>query len=393
MRVTCFVALLIMAGCGEDESEPEEIPIVPEMEFELTIEPGPEPDLNVDFDSDTRTSVHLEEGEVLHGRRYVVPDILCLRADGTDWNALPDEASSPGEPATFEVIDPLEGTDSGMLVFLPHGDGFEFIEALALGVYQKYPDVAAEFGVDPENGTRGVEQSTREGGRRNIVSNASSRNAIAMARLGATVIVPGNCWGDGGHGTGDSGEGYYEGPRLGGTFDHAVWSWAREEIDHEATREVAVGCSGGGHRIAEELVRDPDAFQAVIIDSPADDVSAFVENPQPELLGQVRLLLGDRVDEVMDLFFEGTFGGKDEAGRASLGHALPDGEISAPIYLIYSTLDPAVTEPVTRSVAEAVNDRGAPSVAVELDDEVHCQLNTDERMTDATDWLEGVLAE
>lgn len=392
MRSIWMATVLALAACGgEDAVEPPAF--APEMEFEFTIVAGPDLDLNEEFDSTERTSLHAAEGETFQGRRYRVPDYLCLRANGTPWGDLPGDASGPGESATIEVLLPLEGTDSGMLVFLPHGDGFEFIEAIALEVYKAFPDVAETFGVHPDHGTRGVEQSTQLGGKRNIVSTSASRNAITMARLGATVLMPGNCWGDGGHGTGDDGDGdgYYGGRRWGGSFDDAAWAWARAEFEHEPAREVAVGCSGGGHRIAEALVRDPAAFQAVILDSPADDVSAFIEDPVPELLGQATSLLRDQVPVLMDAFFDGTFGGIENASRASLGHALPEGAITAPIFLTYSTGDPAVTEPVTRAVAAAVADRGAPNMVIQLDVEVHCQLNTDEAMAVATDWLAGVL--
>jgi hypothetical protein len=332
-------------------------------------------------------------GETLRGERYEVPGYQCLRADGTDWNALPAGATSPGESAYFEVLRPLAGTDSGTLVFMPHGDGLEFIEAIALEIYKPFPDLAATFGVDPLHGTRGVEQSTRKGAKRNIVSTSASRSAVALARLGATVVLPGNCWGDGGHGTGHDGNGYYTGRRYGGAFDHAVWVWARAELAHDPAREVAVGCSGGGHRIAEELIRDPSAFEAAIIDSPADNVREFLTDPRPDLLDQAYTILRAKAfDAIMSQFYVGAFGNEDAAAQASLGVALPRGEITAPIYLAYSTHDPLVTLPVVQSLVDAVAARPAPSTVVAFDLKQHCQLNTDETMAAATSWLTSVLA-
>ena len=388
-----WLAILVgMFGCGGDDPPPAPT-FEPRLDFEYTIVAGDEPDLNVAFDSTARTSLYVPAGVTLRGERYEVPGYHCLRADGTDWNALPAGATGPGESAYFEVLRPLEGTDSGTLVFMPHGDGLEFLESIALEIYKPFPDLAATFGVDPDHGTRGVEQSTRKGAKRNIVSTSAGRSAVALARLGATVVLPGNCWGDGGHGTGDDGDGYYAGRRYGGSFDHAVWGWARAELAHDPARAVAVGCSGGGHRIAEELIRDPAAFQAAIIDSPADNVREFLTDPRPELLDQAETILRAKTfDALMNEFYVGAFGSKDAAAQASLGVALPEGAITAPIYLTYSTQDPLVTLPVVQSLVDAVAARPAPSKVVALDEKQHCQLNTDERMTAATDWLTAVLA-
>jgi pimeloyl-ACP methyl ester carboxylesterase len=210
--------------------------------------------------------------------------------------------------------------------------------------------------------------------------------------MGATVVLPGNCWGDGGHGTGETGDGYFDGRRLGGLFDDAVWAWARETLDHAAGKEIAFACSGGGHRTAEALLRDPDAFDAVVLDSPADNTAGFLEQPWGELIGFTYTLLRPELfDGIMSDFYDGTFGGLDAAAEVSLGHGLPGSAIDAPIYLIYSTGDPAVTVPVTRDLALAVGDRPAPSTVVELDIEYHCQLDFPENMAAATDWLADVI--
>ena len=391
MRNAWVFSVVTVMACGEDAPPP---PIFePLLEFQYMVTTGPDPDLNVAFDSTARTSLYLPAGEMLTGERYEVPGFHCLRADGTDWNALPEAAEGPGESAYFEVLRPLAGTDTQTLVFMPHGDSLEFEESIAIEVYKLSPELASTFGVDPDHGTRGVEQSTRKGAKRNIVSTSVGRSAVALARLGATVVLPGNCWGDAGHGIGADGDGYYGGRRYGGSFDHAVWVWARAELAHDPARAVAVGCSGGGHRIAEELIRDPAAFQAAIMDSPADNVREFQTDPVPDLLDQSYTILRPaKFDPLMNAFYQGTFGGRDQAARASLGAVLPEGAITAPIYLSYSTHDPLVTLPVVTALVDAVTARGAPSAVVAFDAKQHCQLNTDETMTAATDWLTGVLA-
>jgi len=161
-----FVCLAV--ACG---SNPEPLPeFVPELVFSYNIASGPELDYNRTIDSQERSSVHLTADETLKGERYMVPDFLCLRADGTTWDDLPEAAVFPGEAAHFEVIYPPEGTENGTLVFMPHGDGLEFIEAFALEVWKEFPEVAIDNNVHPETGTQGVEQSTRYGAKRNMVS-------------------------------------------------------------------------------------------------------------------------------------------------------------------------------------------------------------------------------
>jgi hypothetical protein len=391
MRFRSIALLLACLGCGEDDAPT--LTFDQALELEYTIVAGADPDLNVAFDSTNRTSLYAGPGETFHGLRYAVPAYHCLRADGTDWNELPQAASAPGESAYFEVLLPLAGTDNGTLVYMPHGDGLEFIETFALEIYKPFPDLAATFGVDPVTGTRGVEQSTRKGAKRNIVSTSVSRSAIALARLGATVVIPGNCWGDGGHGMGRDGDGYYQGRRYGGAFDHAVWTWAREQLPHDPARAVAVGCSGGGHRIAEELIRDPVAFRAAIIDSPADNVAEFLTDPLPDLLQQTYTILrAEKFDALMAQFYAGVWGDRETAAKSSLGVGLAKRAIALPIYLTYSPKDPLVTFPVVRALVDEVAARPAPSIVVAYDLEEHCQLNTDQRMMAATSWLTSVLA-
>jgi hypothetical protein len=390
MLAASVVALALFA-CGDNKLP--SLQFKPALELEYTIARGPDLDLNVGLDSTERTSVHVRSTETFRGQRYTVPGYRCLRASDTEWTALPAGAKTPGEAATFEVLQPLDGTDYGILVFLPHGNGLEFIEAFALELYNRYPEFADEFGVDPDHGTRDVEQSTRDGAKRNVASTSTSLSAIALARLGATVVLPGNCWGDGGHGVGRDGDGYYDGPREGGSFDHAVWTWARAELAHRPEREVAFGCSGGGHRIAEELIRDPEAFRAAIIDSPADNVREFLTEPRAEILDQTYTILRAQAwDAVMDQFFEGIWDSKDAAAQFSLGAVLPEGQIATPIYFTYSTQDPLTTYAVTRGMADAMAGRPAPNKVVVHDEKVHCQINSIARMSAATGWLATVLA-
>lgn len=393
LRIGLALLLVVSAACGEDDDEPPAPPeFAPELAFEFTIRGGDEPfDLNGDLDAAERTTAALPDGVTLPGARYRVPGYRCLRADGTDWNALPEAAASEGEAAMFEVLYPPDGVEPRGLVFMPHGDGFEFIEAIALEIYKAYPDTAEQYDVNPDHGTRGVEQSTRWGATRNVVSTSLGINAVVLAQMGATVVLPGNCWGDGGHGAGESIDGYYDGPRLGGWFDHAAWTWARENLDHDASKAIAFACSGGGHRTAEELIRDDQAFAAIVLDSPADNTAGFLIDPWPELLGFAYTLLREPLfNEITEDFYR-VFGGRDAAAQVSLGARLPDLAVAAPIYLAYSTGDPAVTVPVVTDLVDAVSARGAPSTVVELDIENHCQLQDATRLTAATDWLTEVV--
>ncbi|HUS64939.1 MAG TPA: hypothetical protein VMZ28_10375 [Kofleriaceae bacterium] len=391
LRTGLALSLVVTTACADEAPPPPEFSA--ELALTYTIVAGDEPvDLNGDLDADVRSSAFVATDVTLRGERYRVPGFRCLRADGTPWAELPEASDGEGEEAQFEVLYPPDGVARTGLVFMPHGDGFEFIEAIALETYKAFPDTAELYGVNPEHGTRGVEQSTRWGATRNIVSTSLGRSAITLAQRGATVVMPGNCWGDGAHGMGESTDGYYDGRRLGGLFDHATWAWARANLDHDAGKAIAFGCSGGGHRIGEELIRDQQAFAAVVLDSPADNTAGFLEQPWGELIGFTYTLLRPELfDEIMGDFYGGTFGGLDAAADASLGHALPDLAVDAPIYLIYSSGDPAVTGPVVRDLADAVGARSAPSTVVELDIEYHCQLDFPENMAAATDWLAEVV--
>lgn len=325
-------------------------------------------------------------------KRYQVPGYRCLRKGGVDPRELPKAAETPGDAAIFDVMYPAEKPgDKTPLVFMPHGNSLEFIEDIfttSLKTLKVETDVRGYyemFGTNPE-------QSTREGAEFMTGGTANAPIAIAMARAGAAVVIPGNCWGDGGHGTGQVLSDFFAGERLGGSFDSATWMYAQDLVAHSHDREVAVVCSGGGRRAIEVLHRQWYAFDAMVLDSPADDVTAFLDEPRPELLHLAGLALDDdALGKVFERFWTGIYGGKDKALKASLADELDRNVVSPPVFLAYSTLDPVVTAPVTRRLVEAMTraeEKKPEKFTVRAyEQKVHCQLNNDQDIAAAVEWL------
>ncbi|MCC6810785.1 MAG: hypothetical protein IT381_25375 [Deltaproteobacteria bacterium] len=323
--------------------------------------------------------------------RYEAPDYACVRKAGSDLRAMPKTAAMPGEPAVFTIVFPAGGTKvDAPLVFMPHGDSFEFIEEIATRTIQRLrleDDPQALFA------TLGTpEQSTRASAEERIATTESSAIAKALVATGAALVIPGNCWGDGGHGVGERAASFYTAQRFGGTFDAKVWQYAREQVIHAADREWAVVCSGGGRRAIELVQRDPSAFDAIVLDSPADDVTAFLEAPRPESLAIAGVAMDDAaIGAVFERFWTGIYGGKAKAYASSLADDLDGGRLRTPIYLAYSTNDPIVTAPVTRRLVEAMaRAASATRRTAVFDEKRHCQLQDDAAIQPALEWLTSV---
>ena len=122
---------------------------------------------------------------------------------------------------------------------------------------------------------------------------------------------------------------------------------ARARHPHDATREYSIACSGGGQRTAQLLLRDENATVASVIDSPADYLPGFLDEPRPQVF---RLLGGlDGVEPVLEAFYVAHYGSVDAAAGESLGMRMDADGIDTPIYFTYSHLDPMASAPVTAS--------------------------------------------
>ncbi|MBI2891197.1 MAG: hypothetical protein HYY13_10490 [Nitrospirae bacterium] len=335
---------------------------------------------------------HLGSGWRSPIHRYRVPAYACVREGGTDWTTLPEAARVPGTYSYFDVVLPAGGAPEGNRPILMHlhGSGLEFMEAIALTALRRFPAIAAQFGIVQGASLMDVEQTTQDWSRQTLASSeAQPFLAVALER-GYTVIFPANCWGDGGHGEGETVDGFYTAPRYGALLDAGAWAWARENLAHEG--EIAFSCSGGGHRTAEMMIRDPAVFDAVVVDSPADYLPGLLEAPQPTLLAVASQVLAKEYDQLVTDFFGGFFGGIEEAGRWALGTRIGEARIEVPIYLAYSEKDPLVTPPISGPLVRALSDPSRYPVERgrlwNNPETLHCQLNTRERSADGLDWLE-----
>jgi hypothetical protein len=315
-------------------------------------------------------------GESYRVERYALRDFQCLREDGTDPRALPEGAVQPGAPAIFDVLYPAELTPDSALVFMPHGNSFEFIEDVfstalrKLGVQEDVRAYYALFGGNPE-------QTTLTGAEFLIGEQVKHASAVAMARRGAAVVVPANCWGDGSYGQGEVRRAFMLGERVGGAFDRRTWEYARRTLTHAKNKEIAVACSGGGRRTIELMQRDDAAFRAVVLDSPADDVTAFLDEPRGDLLALagVLALSEEEMKQIFERFWKGIYGSKESAYKRSLADEVAAGQVKVPVYLVYSPIDPVVTAPVTARLVSALTNANSPQFSVHaVDQRVHCQL-------------------
>jgi len=383
MRRVWLLALcltLVCAACGEDDHDTSSAFLSATETGRVVLRPAD------DARSGDLTNRFLSAGRSFEVQQYEVPALRCVRTDSDDYLHIPDVTTSPGAPAVFWAVAPADRSQPVLISF--HGNGLDFIEALASLLAHKSPRMVGELlAADP--GMAGyVEILNRGGALRGLVGEFGSAAMAEALERGWGVVVPGNCWGDGGHHTGEIIDYYIRAPRSGHTMDQFVWDWYRERFAHDRAREYSFGCSGGGQRTAQLLLHDPLAVAASLIDSPADYLPGFQEQPP----GLFALLAGvPGAPEVMSAFYTAHYGSMEGAAAQSLGTQLLPRGIATPIYLAYSDQDTFTTHAITRRLAEALTARqpAERSQVWNSGEPVHCQLNTRARARTAFDWLAG----
>ncbi len=300
---------------GDAASGPPEFAPVLVSSFALT---GAEEASPEDF-----VGTNLEPGESYALDLYEVPGYPCVRAHTDDLGSLPEGAVQPGAPGVFVIARPGDGTASRGVLYLPHGNGSEALEAMSVTVFKEQPeiyDTAVE--IQPTLMTWFRQQATREGALSQTRGMVEEEIAVEMLRRGWTIVSPGNCWGDQGLGTGQVISDFYTAPRWTRTFDRGAIEFTRTQYPEPGVL-VAFGASGGGARLTQLVLDEPDLFAALVFDSPNDYAWAALSTPYPGLFHLMNLMTGG---ELMPPFIErylAAFYG-DEAGAAahSLGHRL-----------------------------------------------------------------------
>lgn len=327
---------------------------------------------------------HLLPGQRFRVLAYEVPGLRCVRTDTDDVLHIPEATRSPGLPGIFYAVPPSHPSKPVLLLF--HGNGLDFIEALASLFVHAAPRTAEQLLRD-QPGFRGfIEILGRNGAQRGLDGELGGPVAAVALERGWGVVVPGNCWGDGGYHRGEVVDYYIRAPRYGRIMDDFVWGWYRAAFPHDSTREYSFGCSGGGQRTAQLLLQRPDAVVAAGIDSPADFLLGFRDDP-PSLFALLQGIPQYRT--VLDDFYLKHYGSFEQAAAQSLGTQLLARGIRTPMYLAYSTLDPLVTNAVSGPLASALRTRQPEDLQYVWNSEepVHCQINHRERAAHLLDWL------
>ncbi|MBI3782410.1 MAG: hypothetical protein HY270_03305 [Deltaproteobacteria bacterium] len=377
--VTSVLALglaLFVAGCGDDGEG--SVHFAPAEIGRVMLRPGNEAQPG---DLSNRFLSSEQEFEV---RRYEVPGLLCVRTDSTDYLHIPEVTHTPGDPGLFYAIPPVDAAQPVLIVF--HGNGLDFIEAEASLFVHAVPRTAeALLAGDP--GMAGfLEILNRGGAVRGLDGELGSPYVAEALERGWGVVVPGNCWGDGGHHRGELIDYYIPGRRYGRIMDDDVWTWFREQFPHDRKREYSFGCSGGGQRTAQLLLSDPNAVVASGIDSPADYLPGFKDDP-PGLFLLLSGIPGYR--GVLNNFYIAHYGSLAGAAEQSLGTQLLPRQIETPIYLAYSNRDTFATNGVTSRLVDALTQRqpAERSLVWNSGEAKHCQINNRERAKTALDWI------
>lgn len=371
-----MVALCVaVVACG-DEEEQSFVPV----EFGRTVvRPAGE------AAPDELANRYLSPGREFEVIQFEIPDLPCVRSDTTDYLHVPEATTTPGGPAVVYVAPPADASKPVMIAF--HGNGLDFIEAEASLLGHTDPELAqALLAADPTL-VGYIEIDNRAGALRGLAGEFGNAYVAEALERGWGIVAPGNCWGDGGHGEGEIVDYYIRAPRYGHVMDERVWNWFRERYPHDRDREYSFGCSGGGQRTAQLLLHDPVATAASGIDSPADYLLGFKEDP-PALFD---LLAGiPEFPAVLDAFYVGHYGSFEGAAEQSLGTQMAARGIQTPIYFTYSVNDTFATSAVTAPLAQALVARLPAERAFvwNTEEAVHCQIQTRERARDALNWLE-----
>lgn len=342
---------------------------------------------------------NLEPGESYTVDLYEVPGYPCVRAHTDDMGSLPEGVVQPGAPGVFVIVHPGdEATDLGIL-FLPHGNGNEALEAMSVTVFKEQPeiwDTALEIQPILMNWFR--QQATREGALSQTRGMVEEEIAVEMLRRGWTLVSPGNCWGDQGLGTGQVITSFYTAPRWTRTFDRGAIAFARSLLP-ESEVLVAFGASGGGARLTQLVLDEPDLFAALIFDSPNDYAWASLLTPYPGLFHLMNLMTGgELMPPFMEAYMAAFYGDEEGAKAHSLGHRLGvDVQLDeVPITLAWVTEDGllhhdafAALDAALQDPARYSNPRGQ---VFSYDSNEHCPLKDLPNLHPMIlDWLEDAL--
>lgn len=373
-----LVAVLLCAGCGDDGEESGPEPLQARMLGTRLVA------RSRDTGSDAIANPHLSPGRTFSVAAYEVPQLLCVRTDSMDYLHIPEATSTPGLPAVFLAVPPA--TPDSPILMLFHGNGLDFIEALASLFAHAAPRTAEQILRDQPGFVGFIEILNRNGAWRGVEGEFSGPVAAEALERGWGIVAPGNCWGDGGYHRGEVVDYYMRAPRYGRVMDDFVWDWYRRTFRHDARREYSFGCSGGGQRTAQLLLQRPGAVVAAGIDSPADYLLGFRDDP-PSLFSLLQGIPQYRT--VLDDFYLRHYGSFEQAAEQSLGTQLAARGISTPIYFTYSARDPLVTPAVSGPLARALAARFPEDRQVVLDTQepVHCQINNRQRAAAVLDWL------
>ncbi|MCX8072428.1 MAG: hypothetical protein N3C12_08255 [Candidatus Binatia bacterium] len=375
--VALFAALCVLvAGCGDDGESASPASSGPQARRIWTwriARAGGEVD-----------NFALSAGREFTAEIYEVPAFPCVRTDTTDYLHIPEATESPGPPAVFLAVPPQNPGAPVLMLF--HGNGLDFIEALASLFVHAAPRTALQLLQDLPSFVGFIEILSRGGAVRGLRGESSGPIAAAALERGWGIVVPGNCWGDGGHHRGEVIDYYIKAPRYGRSMDDFVWDWYRQRFPHDGSREYSFGCSGGGQRTAQLLLANPHGVAAAAVDSPADYLLGFKEDP-PGLFGLLQGIPG--YTDVLDAFYLAHYGTWENAAAQSLGTQLLARGIDTPIYLAYSTRDPLVTAGITRALAQALAQRQPSNrqFVWETGEAIHCQINSRARAEAVLDWL------
>lgn len=381
-----LLPLVLVAACGSGDDDDDDETISP-VEYGRTrmVAAGEE-------NAGEIANPNLPPGASYEVIKFETPDLLCVRTTTDDLLHIPEASDTPGEPGVFWVVPPT-AEDSPVALVL-HGGALDFIEAEASLFAHAEPEIAAALLEAGPEIIGFADIISRGGAEREIESTIRGANVTEALERGWGVVLPGNCWGDGGHGRGEEvvfegprAENFANGARWGHTMDRGSWDWFRAEYAHDDAREYSMGCSGGGQRTAQLLLDDPQAVAASFIDSPADYLAGFIEEPYPTVFSVFASTPG--FWEVMDAFYNGHYGGFEAAKAQSLGTQLLERGIQTPIYYTYSSRDPLVTPPISGPLAASLSQRTPASRAVvePYDKLQHCQIGTREEMAPIADWL------
>lgn len=370
--------LLLLAACGDD-GEPSSSATFEPVEYGRA-----RLHANGEAGAGELTNPHLSPGRSFEVIQYEVPSLPCVRSDSSDYLHIPEVTTQPGAPAVFWAVAPADASQPVLIVF--HGNGLDFIEAEASLFVHKAPRAAEEILTSDPGNAGFVEILNRGGALRGMNGEIASAHVADALERGWGVVIPGNCWGDGGHHRGEVVDYYLKGPRWGRSMDDQVWAWYRARFAHDPQREYSCGCSGGGQRTAQLLLSDASAVAASGIDSPADYLLGFKSDP-PGLFQLLSSIPGYL--DILDAFYVQHYGSFDGAAQQSLGTQLLPRHIQTPIYLAYSNLDTFATAAVTAPLAQALRDRqpAERSLVWNSGEETHCQVNNRARAKQVLDWL------